>query len=164
MSRPVPALFAGQASEPILMRIGSGYTDDGEPYEMYGLSDPVAPAGEGGEVMFTLLYVTTRRYDSDVSFWFTPIIDGVAQSTQRLDLAASASDQGEFETHEIGLSILHSGVVPFRYAPRGTWFQLLVETRYDSDGGTAAAQIIESVELEFEVVRESRPTSDTTVS
>lgn len=164
MSRAVPALFAGQASEPILMRIGSGYDDDGEPYEMYAFSDPLAPAGEGGEAEMSLLYVTTRRYDSPVSFWFTPVVDGEMLPTQRLDLPASDTEQGKSETHEIGLSLLAGSAIPFRYNPRGTWFQLLVETRYGSDGGTPAAQIIESVELEFDPVRESRQTSDTTVS
>jgi hypothetical protein len=163
---PIPALFAGEWSEPVLLRIGSGYDDDGEPYELYGQSDPVAPAGEGGEAMFTLLYVTTRRYDSPVSFWFTPFVDGEALETQRLDLPASTTDQGESETHEIGLTIPYTelGVEQLRYAARGTWFQLLVETRYGSEGGTPAEQIIESCTVEFEIVRESRPTADTTVS
>lgn len=166
MSRPVPALFAGCWSEPVLLRIGAGYDDDSEAYELYAQSEPLAPAGEGGECIFTLLYVTTRHYDADVSFWLTPIVDGVALPTERLDLLATTSQKGEFQTHEVGLSIAYTvaGTERLRYAPRGTWFQLLVETRYGTLGGTPAEQIIEAAEVEFEIVRESKQPSSTTVS
>lgn len=160
-----PLLFFGRTSTPALLKVGEGYTDDGEAYEMYARSRSVAPAGEDGECMFTLLYLTTLHYDTDVSVWITPVVDGAPLPTQRLDLDGVLDSIGERQTHEVGLSLPYTvgGVERLRYAPRGTWFEVIVETKYgDAEAGAApeaAKQIVESVVVEYEVVRESRSTT-----
>lgn len=157
-----PVLFIGRGGgEPALLRYGVGYLDDGESYEMLALSRPVAIAGPGGECMYTLLYLTTKHYDDDVSIWITPVIDGVAQPTQRIDLTGVPGTQGEQKTHEVSLAISYmvGGTERLRYAPRGTWFSVQVETKYALGEAGAAAnpakQIVESVEVEYEVLRET---------
>ncbi len=156
-----PQLFLGRSLEPVLLRVGKGYTDDGEPYEMLARSRSLAPAGPGGECIFTLLYLTTLHYTDDVSVWITPIVDQVAQPTQRLDLTGVLDSVGERQTHEIGLAVpyLVGGVERLRFAPRGTWFDVQIETKYGAAevgaAPVASKQIIESVELEYEIVRES---------
>lgn len=156
-----PILVLGKAGEPVILRVGEGYMDDDAAYEMLAKSRGVAPAGPGGECIFTLLYLTTLHYTEDVSVWITPIIDGTALETQRLDLTGVTDSTGERKTHEVGLSVpyLVGGVERLRFAPRGTWFEVQIETKYgDAETGaptTASKQIVESVELEYEVVRES---------
>lgn len=161
-----PHIIIGRAGTPVLLEVGVGYDDDGTDYEMLATSQPIAPAGPGGECIFTLLYLTTRHYSSDVSVWITPIVDRTELATQRLDLTGVLNSKGELQTHEIGLSIPYivATVERLRYAPRGTWFSVRIETKYgDNEVGAAPApaqQIVESVELEYEVVRESQVAID----
>lgn len=156
-----PVLFFGRATEPVLLRVGVGYTDDGDAYEMLARSRSVAPAGTNGEVALCCLYITTLHFDTDVSVWITPILDGEPLPTQRLDLTGVMDSEGERETHEVDLSIPYmvGGVERLRYAPRGTWVEVQIETKYaDAETGAAPAaakQVVESVVLEYEVVRES---------
>lgn len=159
----VPVLFAGRAGSPILLRVGIGYVDDDAPYNMVAESDPIAIAGPGGEVMFTMLYLTTKHFDADVSVWVTPIIDGVSQTTQRIDLTAGApGTQAIRQSHEIDLSepYIVAAVEQGRTTPRGTWFSVRIETKYGTgEPGAAVAaakQIVESVEVEYEILQETQ--------
>lgn len=166
---PVTAhLFAGEgaplnAAAPDLYNVGSGYNDDtSSEYDLFAKSVPVAPAGTGGECMFTVLYLTTVHYTADVSVHVTPVVDGVALDRKRIDLTGVANSKGERKTHEVGLYLAYTvaSVEQLRYAPRGTWFQAIVETRYGAGdpAGSLARVVVESVELEYEVLRESKAT------
>jgi hypothetical protein len=158
-----PVLFVGRGGSPILLRVGVGYVDDDTPYEMVAESDPVAIAGPGGECMFTALYVTTKHFTANVSLWITVVIDGVAQAeTHRIDLIGVVGSKGELISREIALSVPYivGGIERSRFAPRGTWFSVRIETKYgDSEPGAAAVaakQVVESVEVEHEVLRETK--------
>lgn len=154
--------FGRGGGVPAILEHGIGYADDDSTYELLAQSIPIAPAGPGGECLFTLLYLTTRHYSADVSLWITPIVDGVDGDTQRLDLLGVADSKGELRTTEIDLSIpyLVAGVEQSRFHPRGAFFAVRIETKYaDAEAGaasTAAKTVVESVELEHEVVRESQ--------
>lgn len=149
-----PILYAGSRTARLL-QLGVGYTDDGIAYTLLGQSERIAPAGSGGECIFTLCYLTTRHFDTSVSVQVTPIIDNVAQATQTIALtgAASANGVGNRQTHELALSVPYSpsGTEQLRVAPRGTWFELVLAT----PNTTQAKVLIETAELEYEVVRES---------
>lgn len=147
-----PVLFVGSRSASLL-RVGVGYVDGSAVYNLLARSHRFAPAGQNGECIFTRLAVATRHYTANVTFWLTPSIDGVALATQQIALIGAATTTGIRQSHQLGLSLpyVRSAVEITRTAPRGTWFELLVETQYAS--AVAAKQIIESVELEYEPVR-----------
>jgi hypothetical protein len=152
-----PELFVGRGGTPSLLRVGVGYTDDSVEYDLLARSRRVAPAGVGGEAIFTVLYVATLHFEDDASFYITPYVDGVALEVQRLDLVGVPGSKGEAQSHEIGLSIpyISGGVERLRYAPRGTWFEVEVETRYVLSAAVAGRAVITSIEVEHEIVRES---------
>lgn len=147
-----PILFVGSRSG-TLLRVGVGYQDGSSVYNLLARSERVAPAGQNAECIFTRLAVATRHYTSNVTFWVTPYVDNVALATQQITLTGAATTTGIRQSHQLGLTLpyIRSAVEITRTAPRGTWFELLVETQYAS--AIAGKQIIESVELEYEPVR-----------
>lgn len=154
----VPRLILGRgAAVPSIMRAnGAAYTDDSVVFNGSGRSNKVAPAGAGGECIFTVLYLTTTHFDVNVSLFITPYVDGVALTRQRLNLVGVPGTDGETKVNEIGLSLPHlvSAVERLRYAPRGTWFHVLVET--DAAIVALGQCIVSEVEVEHEIVRESK--------
>lgn len=154
--RPYLILGRGGIGPILLLANGAAYTDDSTAYNASGKTNKVAPAGAGGECIFTVLYLTTTHFDVNVSLWITPYVDGVALTKQRLNLVGVPGSDGETKVNEIGLSVAHSvsAVERLRYAPRGTWFQVLVET--DAAIVGLGACIVSEVEVEYEVVRESK--------
>jgi len=147
-----PLLYAGSRTAQ-LFQIGSGYADGSAVYNLSARSHRMAPAGSNGECIFTRLAVTTRHYTSNVTFWLTPLVDSVALATQQIALVGAATTIGVATTHQLALSLpyVRSSVEILRTAPRGTWFELLIETQYAS--AIASKQIIESVVLEWDPVR-----------
>lgn len=156
----LPQLVVGRGNgTPAMLTVGAGYIDDDTHYDLLGRSAPWAPAGSGGEAIFTALYVTTRHFEQDVSLFVTTYIDGMPLAeVTRLNLVGVALSKGEQQVHEIGLSIPHmvAGVEKLRYAPRGTWISVQVETMIVDGFGSAARQCVDGIECEFEIVRESK--------
>ncbi len=152
-----PEVFLGKATEPALLKLGGAYTDDSVKYELLGRTRRVALAGPGGESIFTSLYVATTHYDLNVSLWITPYVDGVALAAQRIDLVGVPGSQGESKSFELALSQAYmvAAVEQLRYSPRGTWFEVQVETRHVSAVLTPAKVVVDGIEVEHEVVRES---------
>lgn len=155
-----PQLVVGRGNgTPAMLTVGSGYIDDDTNYELLGRSAPWAPAGVGGEAAFYSLYVTTRHFEDDVSLFITTFIDGVAlPEVTRLNLVGVLLSPGEQQVHEIGLSKPYApaGVELLRYAPRGTWISVQIETQIVDGMGSAARQIVDGVECEFEIVQEGK--------
>lgn len=152
-----PILYVGSRTA-ALLQVGVGYLDGSTVYQMSARSHRVAPAGQNAECIFTRLSVATRHYTSNVTFWLTPSVDGVALTTQQITLTGAATTTGIRQSHQLGLWLpyVRSAVEITRTAPRGTWFELLVETQYAS--AIAAKQILESIELEYEPVRGTHQT------
>lgn len=155
-----PQLVVGRGNgTPAMLTVGVGYIDDDTHYDLLGRSAPFAPAGPGGECAFHLLYVTTRHFEEDVSLFITTFIDGVALAeVKRINLVGVALSKGEQAVHEIGLSVPHmvAGIERLRYAPRGTWISVQVETRITLGDGTAAQQCVDGIDCEYEVVQETK--------
>lgn len=152
-------LYSGSRTA-ALQKVGVGYVDGAAIYNMTARSERIALAGISGECIFTSLFVATRHYDTNVTFWLTPYVDSVALATQTIALVGAANTNGIRQSYQLGLSLpyVRSAVEICRTAPRGTWFELLVETQYAS--AIAAKQILESLELEYEVVRETLQPGD----
>lgn len=159
-----PFLFVGETERPVLLQVGDGYLDDDAPYELYSDSRKQAPQGEDMEAVFPLLHITTKHYDVDVSFWVTVIVDDVMIVEQRIDLKGVRFTQGIEQTHTLALFQAYidpaTGAEAIRTAPRGTWIEVFIETKYaqaESGAAPAAAkQIVQSVLVEFDPVRSSR--------
>ncbi|MEP6990075.1 MAG: hypothetical protein ABJA80_04025 [bacterium] len=155
-----PQLVVGRGGGvPAMLAVGVGYEDDDVAYELLGRSAAWAPAGTGGECAFHSLYVTTRHFEDDVSLFVTTYIDGVPlPEVARITLVGVPLSMGEQQVHEIALSLPYApaGVELLRYAPRGTWIIVQIETKIVDGFGTAAKQMVDGVECEYEVVQETK--------
>jgi hypothetical protein len=156
-------LFLGGADTPRLLDVGSGYTDDGEIYELVASSRPWAPAGADMECAFYYAHLTSLHYADDVSWWLAAVLDGTAIAGSRLDLLGVIGSTGERQNHVLSLlqPTLRGDREVGRHAPRGTWFQLQLYTNYAAAevgaAFAAAQQILETATLEFEAIRARRP-------
>ncbi len=165
---PIPNLFMGRKDTLAeVFKWSFGETDGangGAGDILYPLAKTVrlAPAGVGGEAIFTRLWLALT-YDMDaVTLRFTPVLDGVEMDgtggapdlRQTLTLAGTPGTRVT-ERWEFTLYIPYDDGVDadaVRLALRGCWFQLLIDTTTTLGTGDL---IIEQPEIEFEVVRES---------
>ncbi|MGH3428474.1 MAG: hypothetical protein ACRDQZ_13055 [Mycobacteriales bacterium] len=149
-----PRLFFGARSGGLLVEAGIGFDDAGAAYSFRAKTSKLAPAGAGGECIFTSLYLSVVHF-APVAFRVTPIVDEVAEITQEVTLAGLSPLGGPFteaqrlvEPIEVGLSrpYLVGGVERLRTYPRGIWFEVLVEA-------TASTFFrIDAVEVEHQIV------------
>ncbi|MBA3645289.1 MAG: hypothetical protein H0W63_03855 [Gemmatimonadaceae bacterium] len=142
-----------------LVLAGSGYVDDTAQHNLYAKTDLLFPAGHDGECVFHSVSLTVA-FKNSLTFYVTPIVDGVALERQYLALPGNAAASKQVITRELAISIPviegANGEVG-RVSPRGSMFQLLVETLWTVSG--AAYLSIENADVEVEVVRESRAPS-----
>lgn len=154
----LPVLVLGRSDAPVLLKHGDGYLDDDQVYDLLGRTDPYLPAGLGGEAAFFTVYLTTTHFQAVTVLRLTVRIDGVAVKTTDVVLNTAPGADGEQRVHEIDLSQPHmvAGVERLRYAPRGTWLDVTVETVRGQGLGASARQIVDGIECEFEVVQEGK--------
>lgn len=141
-----------------LARGGLGTTDVGQAIGFRARTRSYAPAGIGGEVICTNVYLSMQRANTaDLSLTVTPIVDGVEKDA--IALVLEATDEPVREVHELGLAQLYPSAADpqIAVALRGCWFQLEVRA---SDAGAAGRLVIEGVELEFETVTEGKQASN----
>ena len=144
---------------PAMLVVGEGYADDGVVYEMAARDRPFAPAGQGGEAIFTALWITTTTYDDDVTLFITPFVDFVALETQQLDIPGRANPTNEQQVWELALSVPYPAPPAQEYmrvAPRGCYIDVRIETNIAGGFGSSARQAIDGIEVEVEIVRDSR--------
>lgn len=146
----IPRLFLGELGGNRLLQADVGFQDAALAVPIRAETVPAAPAGVGGEAIFSALYLVftaTMVVTVDV----TPIVDGVELETQQITLAGEV--ERETTHHELGLSIplVHNLIERARFAPRGTWFSVRIDVPAIADGDL----IIDGVGLEHEIVRES---------
>ncbi len=153
---PTPNTFLGTRGTNALLKIDTNYIDRAEAYDLDAKTNRYAPAGEGGECIFTSLYCVLT-YKAHVTVYFTPILDGVELETQSVVLDQNAAITSQTVSRELALSvpITVAGVERGRVSPRGTWMQFRVTTQF-AVGGGATQVVVEGLVLEFEVVRESK--------
>jgi hypothetical protein len=153
VSRPV--LVLGRSDVPALLQAEMGWDDDDVPYGLGATSDRVAPAGDGGEFVAFALLVTTRRF-GPAQFTVRYAIDGTWRAPVLVTLAGASAAQGTIDLTELTMyEPFHlDGVEVLRQAARGTWIE--VEVRTDGAVYPPAGFEVSSVEVELEIVRESR--------
>lgn len=136
--------------------------DGGLPYVPLLQTNPIAPAGRGGECLFRNLYLV-MTWDTCVDVLVTPIIDGRRYEEQAVLI--SLENEGSLVTRrfEIPLwTLLDTGnplPVPEAAAAatvgqRGTAYACEIKTVGPLPCGTLT---FEGIELEYEEVRESQP-------
>lgn len=132
----------------------SGVDDLGATLDALAETNAYAPAGIGGEAMFTNVYMSLfRDCTEDVTLIFTLIVDGVEEDPINLTIPGVASPARS--VYEIGLSKPYPSAADPQIltAPRGQWVQLRVET---SGGLPDGRFVIEGLELEREIVTEGQ--------
>ncbi len=145
-------LFFGEANGNRLLEADTGHQDVDLAIAVLAESDPISPAGPGGESVFYGL-TCVILHTMAVTIVVTPIVDGVALETQNIVLTAKGTRTRE--QIELGLSIPimdeeEPPVERGRCAPRGTWFQVRLSITAIATGDL----IVEGVALEQEVVSE----------
>jgi hypothetical protein len=147
-----PKLFFGTRNANAMLEVGRGYLDRGEDYALSAKTNKYAPAGAGGECIFTSLWAVFT-FTATMVVYVTPIVDEVALERQTVNLVQNALYTRHSEIVELGLSvpITVAAVERGRVSPRGTWFQALVETE-----DVEVQLIVDGLEVEYEVVREGR--------
>lgn len=153
----LPVLVVGHAGAPALLKHGVGYFDDDQVYDLYARSDAFMPAGSAGEVAFFSIYLTTTHYENPTVLRVTPRVDGLPLDATVVVLNI-VDAEGEQRVTEIGLSVPYvvGGVEQLRYAPRGSWMDVTIETLRGIGSGVGARQIVDGIEVEFEVVQEGK--------
>jgi hypothetical protein len=143
----------GQNGGHRVFRVGSA-TDNAVAVNLVGTTERIAPAGSEGEVVLTQATISVLHTMAG-TLRVTPIVDEVAKPAR--DITLTAKGTRTLESFEIALYETHApgGVEQTKVFPRGTWIQFKVETI----GGLAAGDLeLTPATVEYEVVRESRPT------
>jgi hypothetical protein len=138
---------------PGLLKAGSGVTDDGAVVEARVVSNPVAPAGIGGECVFNRISLTVTRWNAAImELLVTPIIDGNEMAPVTINYKATTNPVTEITEVQVSeLYVSDDGIEQFRYRPRGAWLAVKIET----GDGLQEWLSIEGVDLDYDVARES---------
>lgn len=149
-----PRLFMGGGGT--LLEADRGYTDGGAAYELCVQTNPIAPAGVGGEAIFTTAYVVLT-FSGPFQIRITPILDGIPLWDEATTLAG-ASVLTERQTHRFEIAMLQTlyrdGVAKYRHSLRGTWFALLIEMPCPATDDTDL--ILEGAQIDVEIVSQGK--------
>jgi hypothetical protein len=164
MTEPLQRVFYGQGGGPNLYLAGDGFEDGGEPIAFRARTNPFFPAGTAGEAIFSAIYLTVTRTAGPLALRVSAYVDGqlLDDCVYEVELPATGETEKVSEAIEVGLFLcicdhLDPSVQLATVAPRGTGFEVLIETLVDGEPGIADGYFaIDSVEVETEVVRESR--------
>lgn len=155
--------FLGAGAGGTLHRWGAAPTDDGAPVVVRQETARFAPAGVGGEAIFTAL-IPVITYTAAATVRFTPIVDDVELTSAAVEVVLTQPANGRRTRYrqELGLSIplVRDNVDRGRFAVRGVWCQVRVEilTAIGLDAlGTPGVVLLEGGELEYEVVGVTQP-------
>lgn len=147
---PGPILFLGQRTAAVLLAADEGYADGAATYALLARTARAAPAGVGGDVLMTALYLTLSHTEA-ATVRVTPVVDGIA--LEATDIVLGPAAERAVTAHEVGVSVPYvvGGVEVSRAGARGTWVQVQVESV-----GAFGDLTVEAVEVEYEVLRESK--------
>lgn len=166
MIKPLLVLCRGGGTGALLKLNTPVYLDDGLSYLLLARTRPFFPAGQGGECLFTNLYITLTGYDVAMGYGLLVYIDGKPISPapnaltinyQKYVWAGGAPNPKDNQTiHELSLLQpypAYPAVEQMRVAPRGS--SIAVEFATEA-GGTPNRLVIDGIEVEYEIVRETR--------
>ncbi len=152
-----PKLFFGTRNANAMLEVDRSFLDRAAKYDLYAKTNRYAPAGAGGECIFTSLYAVFT-FTASMVLYLTPILDGANLETITVTLTQNPTATKQSKAFELGLSVplLVAGVERGRVSPRGTWLQVLAETRHVINGTTGTQVVIDGIEVEYEIVREAQ--------
>lgn len=133
---------------------GIGAEDGAAPYVARLEYDPIAPAGVGGDALFTRAVVVLTN-TAGATVRVTPILDGEALTDEAVDLVLAARERPRTARYEIMLTRPlddAGGIEQGRAALRGTWLSMRLETVGMLSCGIL---IFESTEVEWAPLRET---------
>ena len=144
----IPAAFLGSATSGDIYATDTGTSDAGEPIGIRIQSNPFAPAGATMDCTFERVYLTLT-WSMDAVLLITPILDGVPldRDSWTLALARPATGRRKYQVFERVMRRTKQSTIPYKYALRGTWFALRIETVGQLGEGDL---ILDQVALEFE--------------
>lgn len=145
--------FFGLTGYDSMMEYGGVAQDDGEDVPLFARSRAAAPAGAGGEMIFTQLAIPIYRHNPEsVTLRVLPVVDDIEQPELTLELEPTPVPLREVRHLDIYRPILDGDAEVGRMAIRGAWWQMALR----AEQGVAAGSIrIGQVELECETVIES---------
>jgi hypothetical protein len=156
-------VFHGAGNGSSLWRADSTYLDGAERYQAQAKSVYAAPAGAGGECIFPAVYLTVT-HEAGCTIRVTPFLDGVAQDSYDVEVAAVA--EVVTEVYELAFVLrqadsMDPAVTVGATYLRGTFLAVKLVTLVEVDdalvpGAPQGLFILDGAELEYEVVRESR--------
>lgn len=152
----VEGLFFGESGGDVLWQFGEKWDDAGTAITARMRTLPMAPGGIGGEAIFQNLYLALE-WRSAATVTVTPILDGDRLTALSRTLELDGPLEPTRDDFEIPLNRPHDvgGTEELRYGLRGTWLQVELEVEVQTP--TETGLIVEGVEVEQEVVRESHP-------
>jgi hypothetical protein len=141
-------IIVGRSGATKIFQWGSGYVDDATKYELLAKTDPLAPAGAGGECAFHAVYVYVS-HEVAVPIVTTVFVDGAQVATKTVTLALPSARKRRIIKVPI-IKRFPSSVTGYAtassFAGRGTWVQVQVETLWGAN--TPGYLCIEGIELE----------------
>lgn len=145
------AIFYGEGDGGRLYEAGSGFTDDGVAYQLYAKSDPIFPAGAGGEAIFPAVYLA-MTWSAAITLKLTPVVDGIEQTASAVTLQLSARSR---RTEVVEVAFMEDLLDQFdqvvgKQFLRGQSFALLLQTTSVAAGDF----IVDALDLEYEPVLE----------
>ena len=147
----VPQLFFGARDAAVMYRAEEDADDNGAAFPVRLRPRPIAPAGVGGECVFTRLFVTlTHTAGGNVRV--IPIVDGREVPGSGLVIELSELEQPETRVEEIVLfePLLVGGMEYSRQHLRGTFFTVEIATEGPLTDGLLS---FDGLEIEYAVVR-----------
>ena len=125
----IPAAFLGSASSGDIYAADVGHTDAGAEIPLRIRTNPLAPAGASQECTFERLWLTLT-WSADAVLMVTPVLDGEVLhfSSWEIRLVRPPNGRRQSKVFEQVMRRLHTGPLPYKYALRGTWFGLQIET------------------------------------
>jgi hypothetical protein len=122
-----PQLIFGTGDGHILIE-ALAYTDYGKVYTPLALTNRFAPAGPDGDVLFTTLTLTVRRFADPLSVTVTPVVDGVELPAITKTMTGAPIADGTQHTllFDLSQAYMVDGIEQTRYYPRGASIQFRI--------------------------------------
>jgi len=155
---PTGQVFMGTKGYNRLLKAEAGVQDDGIDVQARVFTNPVSPAGAGGECVFHRVSLTVKRWNANpMDLKFTPYLDG--DPLGPITVHYKATTRPVQEITEIFLNQYYrrdgaDAVERFRHGLRGAWFHAKIET----GSGLQEWLSFDGMDLDCTVVRESLQT------
>lgn len=153
----IPRAFVGSGEGGGIYLVDEGVDDAGTAIALRAESNAIAPEGVGLDYIFDRVWFTITHAMA-VTLRVTPVVDGVALGDASFDivLGEQATETVRVFERAIRRPFLRNEVEVYRFAPRGTWLSLRVE----SVGALGTGRLFfDEIELKYDI---ATPTKERT--